>query len=119
MVTVLEPALIVTEALSKGSSNFVEGEAIIRSLLNRTNKLESAIGRRFHEHLTERLNCRRNVAVVSLAMYLCNRDALSKTSLASYPLKLQSKSAVHTTGTQMIARLFRDFERKRRGQCLF
>lgn len=106
MVLVLKPALIATEVLSNSSSNFIEGEAIIRSLLNRTSKLESAIGRRFHEHLHERLNSRRNIAVISLAMYLCNHEDLSKTSLASYPLKLQSKSAVHTTGTQMIKRLF-------------
>lgn len=78
--------------------------------MNRTNQFESVIGRTFHEYLTDRLNSRRNIPVVSLVMYLCNRDALSKNSLASYPLKLQSKNVVHNTGTQMIKRLFTESE---------
>lgn len=106
MVDLLEPALIATEALSKDSINIVEGEFIIESLVNQTAKLNSWIGERFSEILITKLNQRRNSELTSLALYLLNPDALSKTSTSSYPLKLESKVATQRFGIQLIETLF-------------
>jgi hypothetical protein len=76
---ILEPTLIATKALSKRSSNSIEGEKAIR-LFRRIKTLELPIGRRFHEHLSERFD-ELSMYIVLLAINLCNRDALIKTSL--------------------------------------
>lgn len=102
----MEPALIATEALSKDSINIIEGEFIAETLISQTSKLGSPIGKQFHKVLIERVNSRRNAAVISLALYLFNQDSLSKPAAAAYPLKLESKSATQQFGTKLLKQLF-------------
>lgn len=102
----MKPALIATEALSKESINIIEGEFIVESLLGQTVKLDTRIGKKFHKALIDKLEQRRNTVVTSLALYLLNKDLLSKTKVAAYPLSLASKTNVQQLGTKLIKQLF-------------
>lgn len=102
----MEPALIATEALSKDSINIIDGEFIAETLVNQTSKLGSPIGKRFHNVVIERINFRRNTAVVSLALYLLNQDSLSKAAVSTYQFKMDSKSATYQFGTKLLTQLF-------------
>lgn len=104
LIEVLEPALIATEALSKDSINILEGEFIIESLANQTEKLNSPVGENFSKILIAKLNQRRNTEVTSLALYLLNQQSLKSTS--SYPFKLASKSSTQQLGSKLLERLF-------------
>jgi hypothetical protein len=106
MIIVLEPALDATEALSKDSINIIEGEIIIKALLNRTSTLTSPIGFDFHQKLVRRLNERRNSPILSLTMYLTSSDYLKRTNVTHSQLELSSKSVVQELGTKLLDRLF-------------
>lgn len=100
--------MIATEALSKDSINIIEGEFIAESLVTRTSKLDSSIGKKFHKVLVEKFNQRRNTAVVSLALYLLDQDSLSKSSASTYPLRLESKAASQQFAIKLLKQLFPD-----------
>lgn len=106
----MEPALTATEALSKDSINIVEGEVIAQTLVAQTAKCNSSIGRLFHKALVDRFNTRRCPKIISLALYLIDQESLSKSAMASYPFKLETKTVTQQFGTQLIKRLFESDE---------
>lgn len=108
MIEVLEPAMIATEALSKDDINLVEGEIIIKSLVQETAKLKSPLARDFHKSLTEKLALRRSSVITSLVLYLMNSDSLSRKEIEKYPLKLESKKVVQQAGTVIMKRLYEE-----------
>lgn len=107
LVEVLEPALIATEALSKSSINIIEGEFIIESLAVKLSKLDSPLGKKFSNVLITKINQRRNTEVISLALYLLNQNALSKTSASCYPYSLETKTVSQQVATKLLERLFK------------
>jgi hAT family C-terminal dimerisation region len=103
---VLEPARIATENLSKSSINVLEGEGILKFLLNEIEEQKSKrsgyLAINFKEALHLRLDARRDKLFQSLVLYLSNHDSLK----SSHPLLLVSKSQVVKFGIEMIKRLY-------------
>lgn len=96
-----------TEALSKDNINLIEGEIIIRSLVQQTATFSSPLAKEFHDSLVEKLSVRRNTLMTSLALYLSNSDFLTKAEINKYPLKLESKKTVQIYGTELLKRLYK------------
>lgn len=98
----LEPARVATLALSKSSIDVLAAEAILNFLLKEVSESNSELSQRFHEHLVELINARRDPKFVSLVLYLNDRKALSEYS----PLDTVSKTAAAELGIQIGNRLF-------------
>lgn len=75
-------------------------------LVTRTSMLQTTVGKRFHKNLTTKINDRRNVAVISLALYLFEKDSLNKSSRSSYPFTLETKIHTQQFGTRLLKQLF-------------
>ena len=86
--SILEPAKIATENLSKSDSNLLEGEATLKFLINEIEEQKHLTGgflsNKFSETLLQRLESRRHKLLNSLILYLKNSDALKQ----PYPLTL-------------------------------
>lgn len=86
----------------------LEGELIIKTLVQEASKNISKIAKNFHDTLVRKLNDRRNVVITSLSQYLLNREFLSKSSVDLYPLELSTKKAAQQLGTKILKRLFKE-----------
>lgn len=100
--------MIATEALSKDDINIIEGEIVIKSLVEEMSKQKTSLAVDFHQILIGKLIARRNSLVTSLILYLMNSDTLSKNGIESYPLKLENKKSVQQLGTKMLKRLYEE-----------
>lgn len=93
----------------------LEGELIIKTLVQEASKIKTQIAKNFHDTLVRKVNDRRNVVITSLSQYLLNRDFLGKSTVDSYPLELSTKKAAQQLLTKILKRLFKYDEEQTSG----
>lgn len=108
IVEILEPAKVATENMSNSTINILAGEGIVKFLHSEIEKLidDNPIAKSmaFRSILETRMKDRRDPLLVSLVMYLNNRDSLKN----DHPFGLAPKSAVIKYGVEMAKRLFNE-----------
>lgn len=98
----------VAELVSKDglTINQIAGSQILRELLKAKFPNQTALGKSFHENLIKKFNERRNFPLNSLAMYLFDREALSKSNRQSNPLKTANITDVNKFALSLQERLY-------------
>ena len=103
---VLEPARVATVNLSKAHINLLEGEGILKFLINEIDEQKrihsGSLATKFADALRMRFGDRRDKSFQTLILYLSNPESLK----LQHPLPLSSKTQVIKYGIEMMRRLY-------------
>lgn len=105
LVSVLEPAVLAVESLSRASINLTISEGIRKFLLSELQKYPNSwLATKFLESLQSRLNDRRDPKLASLVLYLENPNIF----VEDHALELASKPEMFRLGTAVMKRIYKN-----------